>query len=137
MDVKVKLYEVVYRYASIKRLTVQGRQLNDEETLADCNIQKQSTIRVETQNPYNLMEMKIKLLSGDSISLQVDRDGSETIKSVKMMIREKLSKPVVEQQLRFEGKEMKDDELLKDYNIIRASTSDCEVPTLIVAPRVS
>ena len=90
MDVKVKLHKTVHVHAPIKRLTFQGRQLNDEETLADCNIQKQSTIHFETQNSYNLMEMKIKLLSGDSITLQVEKDGSESIESIKLMIRENL-----------------------------------------------
>ena len=135
MDVKVELYKTAYIRAPIKRLTFQGRQLSDHEKLADCNIQKQSTIHVETQNPYNLMKMKIKLLSGDSITLQVEKDGSETIKSIKIMIQEKLSMPVEEQQLRFEGKEMKDDELLKDYNIKEDSKFLFEAPTLIVAPR--
>ena len=135
MDVKVKLDEAV-DVNHIKRLTFQGKLLNDEEKLADCNIQKQSTIHFKTQNPCYLMEMNIKLLSGDSITLEVEKDGSESIESVKLMIRENLSMPVEDQQLRFEGKEMKDDRLLKDYNIKRdRRTLVSEVPTLIVAPR--
>ena len=135
MDVKLKLHEAAH-VGDIKRLTFQGRQLSDEEKLTDCNIQKQSTIHFEERHQYDLMEMNIKLLSGDPITLQVEKDGSESIKSVKLMIQEKLSMPVEEQQLRFEGKEMKDDRLLKDYNIKRDRKLGSQVvPTLIVAPR--
>ena len=139
MDVKVKLQETVC-VGEVKTLFFQERQLNDKETLADCNVQKQSTIHFKVQYSYDLMKIKIKLLSGDTITLLVEKDGSESIKSVKSMIQEKLSMPVEEQQLRFEGREMNDDKLLKDYITKNTMANDSNsmgfgVPTFTVAPR--
>ena len=106
-DVKSKIHWIE---TADQGLICKGKRLNDKKTLADYNIQKQSTLHLKV-----LTTITIKLLNGDSISLEVEADGCETIESVKLLICEKLSIPVEEQELQFEGKEMQDDKSLNDY----------------------
>ena len=135
MDVKEKILKTAHVRIVVQRLTFQGRELNDERKLADYNIQKWCTVHIEERD---LREIKIKLLNGDSITLEVESDGSETVECVKLMIREKLNMPVEEQQLRFEGKVMENDKRLKDYSIKLGRYMYVEpqdVPLLLLVPR--
>ena len=128
MDVKEKIQKTAHVRIIVQRLTFQGSQLNDERTLADYNIQKRCTVHIENRD---LRKIKIKLLNGDSITLEVESDGSETVECVKSMIRERLSMPVEEQQLRFGGNVMENDKTLEDCNI----KSQTHVPLLLLVPR--
>ncbi len=61
------------------------------------------------------MQIFAKTLKGVVIQLEVEP--SETIKSVKLKIQDKLGIPAENQWLLFEGEELKDEKTLSDYNI--------------------
>ena len=66
------------------------------------------------------MQIFVRTLSGKTITLDVD--GSDTVESAKHKIVAKDGLPVYRQSLVYNGREMRDEQLLQDYNIIQYST---------------
>ena len=95
------------------------KELKDWRTLKDHNIQRESTL-VLIQDPFGDMPVVIKMLTGETITLNVKSDTS--IKNIKVEIQKRKGISIHKQRLHFGGQELKDESMLRDHNIGKEST---------------
>ncbi len=102
-----------------QRVYYAEKELKDYRTLKEYNIQRGSTL-VLTRDPLGDMPIFIKMLTGKTISLNVQPETS--IKNVKVELQKRRGIPVKKQRLHFGGQQLRDDRTLRDYSIKIEST---------------
>lgn len=105
-NVKAKIHDTKGIPSHQQRLFFLGTQLEDGHTLADCFIEKESTLHLAVKSSI-WMPVLIKTLTGKTISMNVN--SSETIGNVKDMVQDKEGIPPEEQTLIFAKKQQLED----------------------------
>ena len=107
-----------------QRLIFAGKQLEDGRTLADYNIQKESTLHLVLRLRGG-MKIFVQSLTGSTITLEVE--SSDSVQQLKQKIHDKEGIPPREQQLHF-GCKLEDGRTLADYDIQNESKLHLQAP---------
>jgi len=121
-DIKDKIQDKVCICHYEPALIFEGKQLEDNRTLAYYNIQRESTIYlvVKPRHSGTRKDIYIKTLGGKTVT--IDFDPGLYIRDIKAKIKDKENIPSEKQRLIFAGKELEDNKRVTEYDIRRETT---------------
>lgn len=121
-SVKAKIQTIEDISHAMQCLRLAGRNLEDELTMADCNISHDDTLHLFKKK----MQIFIKVLDGTTKTLDVVfNDGINDVKkqlSVKLKVAYSSDIPPEDMRFIFAGQQLEDYKTLADYNIQKEST---------------
>jgi ubiquitin len=121
VSVKQKIQDQKSIPCEQQRLFSRGRQLKDDDTLADYDIKDGSTLFLVLGSPQGQdTQIFIKTLAGKIITLEFEP--SDSIGTIKRKIQDKEGIPPEKQRLIFGDMLLEDGRTLADYDIIEGAT---------------
>ena len=119
-DVKKKITDEVGIPVIRQRLTLDGSILEDDHSLIDYNVMKDTVLHLVPLHCGNDMRIHVNTLTEKMVTLEVVLE--DTIENVKNKIFEEEGIPVECQCLFYAGKELRDYRSMKEYSIPSEST---------------